>query len=449
MRVISCMLLLAILATTSTGCSLFKKNTNTAPGPVGGGGTAPPKFPGAGDPILNSNISTPPQFPPAPPSGPQSNAKGSTTILAGTVTDAFHRPMGNAYVRLVSSEPGDSGKPLDVAADARGHFIIQGVRPGQSYKLIARTKQGEKMLAGETLTSAPDVRVVITIREDLVNSNTPPIPSGPTVQPAAAPEPAQGVGKNEGASGWNLGKPGGGEPNLPATMTVPAAPQNTPVANPPAFAPVPKSQNVVENPPKDRLPMLKIPGKAPAVTPTPVPAEMPRPLPEGSKLDAGPTRVPSCVLVGNHLENLALKDSRGQTWEYKKQGAGKLVLIDFWYMACLPCRETMPGINRLHQQYGTRGLEVIGIAIEKGQDERREAEAVSKFCSSMQIGYRQLMGRSGGFDVGKQFRVTGYPTLMLLSEQGDIIWHHVGRLEPGDMSELERLIQNRLNNRTF
>ena len=435
MRVVSCMLLLALLCTTSTGCSLFKKNTNATPAPVGGG-PAPAKFPGAQDPILNSNIGGPPPLPPMP--NPQSGAKGPTSILAGKVKDSFDRPVPNAYIRLVSIDPKDaSAAPIDVASDARGYFIIQGVKTGQSYKLIARSKQGEKMMAGTMLADAPNVNVLIMIREDLVNSSTPPIPGAPT--PPASGQPAQGI-SNEGASkGWKLGPKTNVEPNLPATMTVPAAGQ-APKADP-TFAP-----NIADSAAKDRMPMLKIPGPTPAPS---VSLEMPRPLPEGNKLDTGPTRVPSCVLVGNHLENLALKDAKGQTWEYKKHGHGKLVLIDFWYLACLPCRETMPAVNRLHQQYGPRGLEVIGITAEKGLDEKKEAEAVSKFCSSMQIGYRQLMGRSGTFDAGRQFRVNAYPTLMLLSEQGDIIWHHLGKLEPGDLSELDRLIQNRLNNRPF
>jgi thiol-disulfide isomerase/thioredoxin len=194
--------------------------------------------------------------------------------------------------------------------------------------------------------------------------------------------------------------------------------------------------------------MLKIPTK-PAPPPI-VPNDLPRPpIPGDVKLDTGPTRVPSCVLVGSHLENLALKDSKGQTWEYRKQGYGKLILLDFWGTHCLPCRETMPILNRLQNQYGARGLEVIGIALEPGQNERKEADAVNKLCTSMQVNYRQLMGRSASLDVGKQFKVEALPTLMLLSEQGDIIYHHLGRPDAAEVSHLERIIQNRLNNRAF
>src|SRR5205823_1617157 len=104
---------------------------------------------------------------------------------------------------------------------------------GASYKLIARTKQGDRMLAGTVLTSAPNVRVLIPIREDLANASTPPIPNTPG---AKDPPPAQGEGKNNGgATDWSAGhttSPATKGPIETPTLNVPSQPTNTPVANP-------------------------------------------------------------------------------------------------------------------------------------------------------------------------------------------------------------------------
>src|ERR1017187_6725999 len=105
MRVISCMIVL-VLCTTFTGCSLFKKNTNNAQGPANPNGAPPPKFPGASDPILNSNLSPTPA-PVPPPPGPQSS-NGMKAVLAGTVKDGYDRPVGNAYIRLVTGTEKDA-----------------------------------------------------------------------------------------------------------------------------------------------------------------------------------------------------------------------------------------------------------------------------------------------------------------------------------------------------
>jgi thiol-disulfide isomerase/thioredoxin len=441
MRVFPCMLVLALLCTTATGCSLFKKNTNGAQGP-GNGGMPPAKFPGARnpDPLMPT---PPPAFPQA---GSSMGPNNGNSVLAGTVVDAYHRPMGNAYIRWVNLVEKDAGAPIDVAADANGHFIIQGVKPGASYKLIARTKQGEKMLAGTVLTRAPDVRVLIPIREDLVTADTPPLPASPALQ--KQDKDSQGTGSRSQAELGNEGKttPAPKGPSETPVINVPAPPANTPVGNPPPSVGTPNYvPGVVETPFKDRLPMLTVPGN----NPRPEPPAPPTWTPGGAKLDTGPTRVPSCVLLGNHLENLALKDSKGQAWEYKKHAAGKLVLIDFWGTQCVYCRDSMPTLNRLQTQYGSRGLEVIGIAIEAGKDERKEADAVNKMCTAMQLSYRQMMGHVGTFDAGKSFNIKGLPTMFLLDEQGDIIWHNVGRPDPARLSDLERVIQFRLNNRAF
>ena len=441
MRVFPCMLLLAFLCTASTGCSLFKKNTNAGPAPEGG--TAPAKFPGARqDPLM-------PAPPPAFPPGGAKNAAAGDSILAGTVKDAYQRGVGNAYIRWVNLDEKDAGAPIDVATDAGGHFIIQGVKPGASYKLIARTKQGDKMLAGTVLTNAPNVHVLIPISEDQANSSTPPMPDSPAYQ---KPEKAEGTSKNV-PQGWPtdpvtkgpIGDPltgfGNPPPNLPATMMVPNASANTPVGNPtpPSTGDAAFVPGIAEMP-KQGLPMLKMPN-----APRPEPFRPPPvPAPGDSKLDTGPTRVPSCLLLGNHLENLALKDSKGQTWEYKKQAAGKIVLIDFWGTHCPPCREMMPILTRLHTQYNHRGLEVIGIALEPAKDERRDAEMVNKICASMQVTYPQLMGHTRSFDVAKDFKIKGLPTLILLSEQGDIIYHHEGRPDATEVRVLEGIIQRRL-----
>jgi thiol-disulfide isomerase/thioredoxin len=310
---------------------------------------------------------------------------------------------------------------------------------------MARTKQGDKMLAGIVVTNAPNVRVLIPMREDLVNADTPPLPGAPAYQ---GKQPKDG----EGAA-WSTSdgaKKPSETPNLPATMVVPIAPPSTAYSQDPPSAAMGPSvvPGMVESANPNRLPMLTVPSAPLPKAPT-LPYNPPAPAPSDAKLDTGPTRVPSCVLVGHHLENMALKDSKGQTWEYKKQGYGKLVLLDFWGTHCVPCRETMPSLERLQRKYGGRGFEVIGIALEPGKDERREAEAVNKMCASMQITYRQLMGHVGTFDLWNTFRLEGVPTLMLLNEQGDIVYTKTGKPDAALLQSLERSIEARLNKRTF
>ena len=64
---------------------------------------------------------------------------------------------------------------------------------------------------------------------------------------------------------------------------------------------------------------------------------------------------------------------------------------------------------------------------------------------------RRLMqiGLGFYFDAGKHFKVESVPTLFLLGENGDIIYHYVGRPDPALLNALETTIQARLRNRPY
>ena len=60
--------------------------------------------------------------------------------------------------------------------------------------------------------------------------------------------------------------------------------------------------------------------------------------------------------------------------------AGKVNLVDFWAYSCINCQRSIPGIQKLHETYGSLGLQVIGVhspeyAFEKEVDNVRGGAA--------------------------------------------------------------------------
>ena len=45
--------------------------------------------------------------------------------------------------------------------------------------------------------------------------------------------------------------------------------------------------------------------------------------------------------------------------------AGKVVVINFWATWCAPCRAEIPAFVRLREQYHDKGLEIIGVSLDK------------------------------------------------------------------------------------
>jgi len=47
---------------------------------------------------------------------------------------------------------------------------------------------------------------------------------------------------------------------------------------------------------------------------------------------------------------------------------GKVVIVNFWATWCPPCREEMPAIDAFYTRLHARGVEVIGISVDRSRD---------------------------------------------------------------------------------
>jgi thiol-disulfide isomerase/thioredoxin len=156
---------------------------------------------------------------------------------------------------------------------------------------------------------------------------------------------------------------------------------------------------------------------------------------------------PSCVLVGQQLINFALRDISGEVWEWKRNRKGKLVLLDFWSTTCVPCLHTVPHLHVLQEKHGWAGLEVIAIANEKGNSQEEKAHRVAGMAARMNTNYRLLLDGGTACPVRRDFAVQYFPTLVLLDENGWILWRHEGELSRSELTDLELLIKRRLGER--
>jgi thiol-disulfide isomerase/thioredoxin len=411
------------------GCSLFKKTTNNDPPPANQ--TPPPKFPTSGDPAT-----------------PTSGTGRGNSILAGRVLDGTSRPPANTSIVVVRVDGKEEKKEDDIPVSAEGYFTINNLQSGGQYKLIARGKTGDHMVAGIHIATAPSPRVLIQMREDLVTASIPPLPEhfdtlkqkkADTVARESTPHPTPPLPNPSGAANTSWQPGNGGTNAVPGDAGLPAVQISAPtgpVAQAPAFAALPPLE----------IPRPQTPPMQARIAPLEVPLP-PRTADPPENL--GPARVPSCVLVGRQLVNFALNDINGEPWELRTSRKGKLVLIDFWGTWCGPCRQTMPALKGLQQKYSGAGLEVVGIAYEQGGTPQEQAYRVNETCQKLLINYRQLLGSGENCVVRRQLGVRGFPTLILIDEQGTILWRHEGRPTDNDRDELERLIQSRLRTTAY
>jgi thiol-disulfide isomerase/thioredoxin len=292
------------------------------------------------------------------------------------------------------------------------------------------------MLAGRVQAIPPQPRLMIRLRDDLASNTVPPVPGkfGPSVQPAGGvpnspPLPLPGSGND---IGWT---PGGSPSSANVT---PSAPENVNIPSPRIPLPSQDTENIAggNNRPPAPAPLITVPGPgSPAKLPDPDPV----PNNPGSNRISTQSAIPSCTISGNRVTNLTLKDLNGETWDLRSRYR-KLVLIDFWGTWCMHCLRAMPELENLQRQYGAYGLEVVGIACEYGTDAdtvQRVRDVVKQKRVQYEIVLADPVGRC---PVQNQFYVRKYPTLVLLDENGTILW----RGEGAQIDQVRAIIQQQL-----
>jgi len=107
---------------------------------------------------------------------------------------------------------------------------------------------------------------------------------------------------------------------------------------------------------------------------------------------------------------------------------GQVVWVDFWASWCVPCRRSFPWMNRMHAQYSSQGLTIIGVNVDKTRD---EAEG---FLAETPADFALRFDPEGA--MAEQFGVTAMPSSFLLDAEGNVIATHYGfRMESADEYE--------------
>jgi len=98
---------------------------------------------------------------------------------------------------------------------------------------------------------------------------------------------------------------------------------------------------------------------------------------------------------------------------------GAVVLINFWGTWCGPCLQEIPHLVRLSHQLKTKGLDVIGIALDSGYPKDIQA-----FMADHGMDYVVWMGDLAM--VKKRFYIMGFPTSLLIDRKGLILKRYFG-----------------------
>ena len=167
-----------------------------------------------------------------------------------------------------------------------------------------------------------------------------------------------------------------------------------------------------------------------ATTPTPVNADASAPAADA------PPALPDLPV---EIAVVPLKDANGASFKLG-DFFGKVMVINLWATWCGPCRQEIPELVKVHKEFHSRGVEVIGLSTENPDT---SAEKVRKFIQDFQIDYR-IGWASGQVAAPLMQGHTAIPQIFIISPDARILKRFVGFSGANTSTELKQALEEAL-----
>ena len=128
------------------------------------------------------------------------------------------------------------------------------------------------------------------------------------------------------------------------------------------------------------------------------------------------------------LLSIALPDLAQQP-QSLAQWSGHVLVLNFWATWCGPCKEEMPMLDALQQEWDSKGVRFVGIGID-------EAENMKTWLKSRPMHYPQWVGNDQTLMLTAPYgnATQGVPFTAVFSAQGDLVAEKLGAITEKELS---------------
>jgi peroxiredoxin len=130
---------------------------------------------------------------------------------------------------------------------------------------------------------------------------------------------------------------------------------------------------------------------------------MPKPRPSTAFIDGQKTKLFKARDLEHNKINLG-------------DSTGKIIVLNFWFINCGPCRKEIPDLNNLVDSFGKDRVEFVAVSLDTPED-------IEKFIKLNPFKYRLV---PDGRSIATQYGIKGYPTHAIIDQEGKVYFHTTG-----------------------
>jgi len=106
---------------------------------------------------------------------------------------------------------------------------------------------------------------------------------------------------------------------------------------------------------------------------------------------------------------------------------GRVVYLDFWQSSCLPCRDALPLLSRLRDEFDRNDVEILGVNTDSSPQD------ALAFMDAYPVTYPVV--NDPGAAVARKYGLNGLPTAYLIGRDGTVQAVHEG-FAPDDLNKI-------------
>ena len=127
---------------------------------------------------------------------------------------------------------------------------------------------------------------------------------------------------------------------------------------------------------------------------------------------------------------------------YLNNSNHRLTIVNFWATWCPPCIEELPSLNRLATIFEERGIDILAISMDKGDEKKLN------YFLKQKGGDKLKFFQDKNWSAGKSLPIKGLPVTLIVKnneKETKIIYKHEGPLE-WDRKEIRNNILSLVSN---
>lgn len=140
------------------------------------------------------------------------------------------------------------------------------------------------------------------------------------------------------------------------------------------------------------------------------------------------------LAVGMPAPDFTVKDLDGKPFVFGERSTKRAHVLVFWSIFCEPCRDEMPVIQRISDEYGPTGkLDVVAVNMDGEPFLDGIRGFVKQYKYTVSVILDELDAKGEEFAIADPYQVAGTPVLYLIDANGKVAGSHLGRIAEADL----------------